>query len=91
MISLTALLAVNKHKTNNENKNKYSKSYPWYVLKDSLSDNQIHVLWKHDGLLVTEELAKRINRKKHKGIEIFKVDVLSAPTESDNFDLPLRF
>ena len=68
---------------------KYIPDYPWYLLEGSLDNRSIYVSWRLSGLIVTEELMERIDRKKFKGIEIFQVPILPEPVQGDEFDIPL--
>ncbi len=65
----------------------YGVISPFYVLKQSLTDAKMHVVWQMSALLVSKELAARVDKKKFKGIRMFDVLVYDEP--QDDFDLPL--
>jgi len=68
---------------------KYVAKYPWYIIESSLLGRSIYVSWVKSGLIVTEELVKQVDRKKFKGIDVFKIPILPEPVKSDEVDLPL--
>lgn len=65
----------------------YISDFPWYVLRQSLSEAKIYLTWPTIGILVSKELADRIDRKQFKRIKLFDVPVYDVP--QDEFDLPL--
>jgi len=60
---------------------RYLPQYPWYVMKESLIDQNICQAYPLDGLIITEELKNRIKKGKWKGIYITKLPVLDEPRD----------
>ena len=59
----------------------YSAWYPFYVTRASLFDRPIFVPWGDDGLVLTEELMARVDKRKWKGISVFKLPVIDEPRD----------
>ena len=62
----------------------YSPKTPFNVLKESLFNQPLYVPWGVRGMVLTEELKNRIDRKKWKGIVIYDLPILDEPR--DGFD-----
>ena len=65
---------------------RYAPRYPWYVLRGSFFLQPIYATARKCGLVVTEELRKRIEKGRWKGIYICPLPIVDEPR--DGIDVP---
>ena len=70
---------------------RYLPQYPWYVMKESLIDQNICQAYPLSGLIITGELKDRIEKGKWKGICITKLPVIDKPRDGiEDFPYDLK-
>lgn len=62
-------------------RHKYIAFYPFYTLRAGYWKQPLYVPWREKGLVVSQELFSRIDRRKWKGISIFELPIVDEPRD----------